>query len=166
MTDTQLKNLINFCFNFSRDMNMPLLGSDATYILEKWEKYIGMTPIKNDALCISELLKTQKLFTEHKIKRDATYDKIEVLILWHHRWKDEYDEVKEILYFLLVINSNEYPKWTPRRLRDEFIKMLGDPEKINDYPYNFLHDLVKQQIQNWLNIPLINRDYNLCLLID
>jgi hypothetical protein len=164
-----------------------LIVIDSTYILEKWNNYIGVKHFdirKNDSLQIVELQKSLLELKEksgHICGFDKT-DKLiaEYLIKWSGIWSD-YDEVKEILYFIFLVNtrsllandgsrgvkSNQYDKyWTPTGLTNLFNEWIGDPEKINTDSYNCLHPLVRDAVKKWLEVVPVKRDYILCSLIN
>lgn len=184
MTKTQLDNLIHFCFNFHETMGVNLDGCNAEYLLEKWNKYIGIkTHYSNDSLNVDYLeedmkeIRKCKCSNNHFIKtlpigigqEDA--DRIEFLLDWSKKWSD-YDKVKEILYFLLIINSKGFTKdpsdycWTPSGLIETFREWIGNPEEINKEEYKALHHNVKREINEWLETVSVNRDYKLSSLIN
>lgn len=186
MTKTQLDNLIHFCFNFHETMGVNLDGCDAGYILEKWDKFIGIKLTNrylNDSLnvnCLEEDMKeirkckySNNLFIKTTLpigigKEDA--DRIEFLLEWSKKWSD-YDKVKEILYFLLIINSKGFTKdpsdycWTPSELVETFREWIGNPEEINKEEYKSLHHNVRREVNEWLETISVNRDYKLNILV-
>ena len=54
MNKSQLNNLINFCFNFHSVMGVDPFYKSPDYILEKWNKYIGVKPIHNKSFVTNE----------------------------------------------------------------------------------------------------------------
>lgn len=47
MIKTQAKNLVNFSILMHNSLENGIMGYDPEYIMEKWNKYIGVTPIQN-----------------------------------------------------------------------------------------------------------------------
>lgn len=176
MTKSQLDNLIHLCFNFHETMGVNLDGCDADYILEKWDKFIGIKPYSNDGVSIEymeEELRDIKKFGGMVGVGREDIRQINYLIGWSKKWKD-YDKVKEILYFLLLINSKSFEKdsgitkhhyWTPSGLVETFSEWIGNPEEINKEEYKSLHHNVKREIDEWLESTSINRDYKLNMLV-
>jgi hypothetical protein len=162
MTKNQLYNLIYFCGNFSSYMDSKLEDHNAEYILEKWNKYIGVKPIKNDNLPTKEYIISNG-FIDKRIK------------IWVDRWSrnNEYDEVKEILHFITIVNSRTFSSiikeknpdlyWTPSELLNEIRKVIPNVNEINKEAYTHLHEILKMHINEWLEEE--RRDFNLCQLI-
>jgi hypothetical protein len=162
MTKNQLHNLINFCVTFSRNFDSKMEDHSSDYILEKWDKYIGVMPVKNDSLPNKEYIISNS-YIDYELKK------------WINRWgkNDEYDGVKEILHFIMIINGgtfitkikHDYNRlyWTPSKLVDAIKKVIPNVNDINEYPYNNLHGILKIQVNEWLEEE--RRDFNLCQLL-
>lgn len=161
MNKSQLDNLIHFCANFHK-VHVKIEDQNVDYILEKWNKYIGVEPIKNDNLpSANDISKNYPLRSGD-------------LVRWFNRWgkNGNYDKVKEILNFILITNTKFFSRddrynWTPSELIEIFKNHIGDPEKINTDKYQFLHELVMRSVHDeWLYSDRVNRDYKLCLLVN
>jgi hypothetical protein len=162
MTENQLDNLICFCFNFHVTMDSNPKDHNSQYILEKYNKYIGIIP--------KDL--GNKEFIDIDLDRGTAW-----MTSYKNLWKVEnYNKVKEILHFLFVINTRPLivrhhwnlpdgmEGWSPSELIGEFEKWIGDPEQINKGVYNHLHEIVNREIKDWLSEKSINRDYKLNIL--
>lgn len=93
MTKSQLDNLIDFCFNFHETMGVNMSGCSSDYILEKWHKYIGVTPYKNDSLNIDIL--NEDMMDVRKCRSFGTLPlgvgredirRMEALLEWSVKW--------------------------------------------------------------------------------
>jgi hypothetical protein len=141
-------------------MNLPLRNHSADYILEKWEKYIGVKPKKIKLPTVNAINKNKHFYNEE-------------LTLWIGLWhrKTEYDDVKEIINFILLVNSRFFPedehhrRWSPTELVSAFRDNVGDPNLINNEPYNHLHALIIRKVDSWLEDKEIYRDYKLNILV-
>ncbi len=165
MTKIQLDNLIKFSFNFHKTMGCSLKEHSADYLLEKWNKYIGTKPnaIK---------LPTRKYIIENKHLHNDD------IVEWISRWniQTEYDQVKEILNFILLINSKYFPTeknrkeltntWSVSDLIRAYKTTIGDPNLINNEPYSHLHALLIKSMNEWLkNDVETMRDYTLNTIV-
>jgi hypothetical protein len=156
---TQLDNLIRFSFNLHN--NMPYTSSydfaEPTYIMEKWEKYIGVIPKSKDLSYYSIIfIPPSADKTNDSIARD-----------WISKWRvDEktYNEIKEILYFIILLNNKHLRLWTPSDIIELFNDNIGYFCNIKNELAGTLHPLVEDRMENWLNNKRIRRDYNLILL--
>lgn len=179
MTKSQLDNLIDFCFNFHETMGVNLDSCSADYLLEKWHKYIGTRPYSNDSLNIDILNEEMKDVRKYRAVGTTPLGldredirRIEELVNWSNKWGN-YHEVKEILYFITIINSKGFTNdpdfrdvcWLPSQLVDTYREWAGDPEKINFQSYRHLHSIVKREISEWLSETNVSRDYKLSSLI-
>lgn len=179
MTKSQLDNLIDFCFNFHETMGVNMDGCSADYILEKWHKYIGVDPYKNETLDIDVLNEEMKNIRKYKFRSGLWQGlpcgigredvrRMEALLEWSNKWGN-YHEIKEILYFITIVNSKGFTPdeicWTPSQLIETFSEWIGNPEKINFQSYRHLHSNVEREIKEWLATTSVNRDYKLCSLI-
>lgn len=160
MTKTQLDNLIKFAFNFHITMGLSLEQHSSDYILEKWNKYIGVKPISLDLPSAEVVLANKHQYNIFLIKWLET---------WHR--KNEYDSVKEIINFILILNVHFFPseehqkRWNVTNLVSAFSKNVGDPNLINKDPYNHLHALIMKKVDSWLEDKEIQRDYKLNTLV-
>jgi hypothetical protein len=157
MEKGQIDNLIHFCFNFHKTMDNNFVNSDPTYIIEKWNKYIGFKPN----------------LREVELYQDPITD-------WIMRWKvdvKQYDELKEIIDFIIKVNKKHFfPRgldtnyinpnmvWSVSELVELFEENIGLSENINEFEYRHTHHIIENTIQNWLSNTQIKRDYNLILL--
>lgn len=126
------------------------------YILEKWNKYIGVKPNKLEL-----------------------YSSNEQTIKWLKTWNvnnEDWEELKEIVTFIQVVNmkalvvsggnkGNKFIQWSPSELLDEFERLIGDKNKISKDEYKGLHELIEKEIEYWLWQTDNKRDYNLNLLV-
>jgi hypothetical protein len=160
MTKEQLNNLIYFSFHFHETMDMKVLDCDKDYLIEKWDKYIGVKP--------KEVNITYEYFLENK-----TYFHL-VIRRWFEKWDkngESWDELSPIINFINEINLLDPPgkfnnMMTPEKLTTLFDKHIGYLEEINKQEYNSLHSLINKQVVRWLNKPEINREYKLKLILD
>jgi len=175
MTKIQLDNLLRFCFNFHVSMDNNIHSNSPDYLLEKWDKYIGVTPIPDESINY-DIIKNRTLKT-----LDGNTEL--VLNTWIFTWDDRisspingfwYNKVKEILKFISILNTRPLTVsskvyidscWSPGEIIEEFRLHIGDPNKINKEPYRHLHTLVKDKIDEWLEYKVNKRDYKLCALV-
>jgi hypothetical protein len=138
-------------------MDVDLIDIDPTYIMEKWEKYIGVIPKSKDLSYYSIIfIPPSADKTNDSIARD-----------WISKWRvDEktYNEIKEILYFIILLNNKHLRLCTPSDIIELFNDNIGDFYNIKNKSGGNLHTLVENRIKNWLSIKRIRRDYNLILL--
>lgn len=150
MNKSQLDNFIRFCFNFHRDADNPFFGQSPDYIMEKWNKYIGIRPIKKYPIEIVER-------TEYSF-----FNNMED---WISIWTPDLDFIPiEIIVFLSKLNNKSIGAWRVSSLVDAFEESTGI--KISDISnsYDNLHKLLVDFMEDWINHPVILRDYNLVLL--
>lgn len=166
MTKAQLNNLISFCFTFHSCLgfervsrtNRDLQSASPHYIIEKWDRYIGLN-VKN-------------------IKGDFDIDKD----IDYKNFIDDYfakwsivcmpNNIKPILRFIEAINLKPFKSdlmyddiWSPSELLIEFEKYIGDPNKITRQSYINLSNKTKCDIYKWLSYPEISKDYQIQLII-
>lgn len=135
MNKNQIDNLVKFCFLFS-DGTSPLLSHDSSYILEKWDRYIGCQ-IRNNY----EIDDTPKILSD-----------------WIDRWgKDNFEKIKDVLYFIYFLWD---VSWSITNIIELFNRFFNS-EEINDSKTNGLHPLLSDYINSWLNQKEVNRDYKL-----
>lgn len=158
MTRAQLNNLIGFTFNFHETMGNKVLDCDFCYLLEKWEKYIGVVPKSPNI--------TYEYFLENK-----TYFHL-VIRRWFAKWDKngkEWDNVLPIINFINEINLLDpmgrfNDIMTPDDLTKLFTKHIGDVNEINKNEYKHLHANVVKRVDTWIS--KLKREYNLTLILD
>ena len=149
-----MDNIIGFLFNFHRQCDVELLNQSPSYIREKWNKYIGTKP-------------------------KSVYDEISNVTIskWLKRWhvsNDEFLELKDILYLILLLNTKSllvrydgYPwnVWDLETLIDTFSSFVEIKDINNEY-YCHSHHLIKMEISKWLDKPENRRTYNLNIILN
>lgn len=148
MTEIKLNNIIRFSFNFHTTMGCDLTDFSPDYILEKWYKYLG--DIKPIEISISD---DRQLYIKN------------TFVDWIAIWGEEsYKDMLNYLNIIRSINSKSFKKyesfsdkiWLPSELIELFEKSTeGVSTKIE---YNFIHDLIKMEIDNWFNYEEVKRD--------
>ena len=140
------------------------LGNDPEYIMEKWNKYIGVKP-----------------------SSDITFNKEGVIGQWIKRWQvsdEQVDTMKNILTFIVRVNHKHFfirgfeadendpsnhikpnSVWFLSDLIELFEEVVGPAEDINTELYNHLHPIVAKVITEWEDSKLVRRDNNLTLLL-
>jgi len=157
MTKDQLNNLISFSFNFHETMGNKVLDCDSVYLLEKWEKYIGVSP-KNTNISYDYFLENKTYF--HLVIRR-----------WFEKWDkrgENWNKVLPIINFINEINlldpSGRFGDiMTPEDLIKLFNNHIGDVNNINKDEYKHLHHIVGEKVDNWVN--KLKREYNLTLIL-
>lgn len=146
MDRSKIDNLIKLSFNFHKNMDGHYYEQSPDYILEKWDKYIGVTPTK----------KKDVPLIENYHKKWISKDDI---------WDLDFDKLDSVIGYLDSINKRSIHHWSVSDLIRIFEECIGDVNEINDSPYDSLHALIKRQIVNWLNTTVNKRDYKLNLLV-
>lgn len=149
MNKNQIDNLIRFSFAFHKSHN-DFIDCDPSYIKEKWDKYIGFRPNERNV----------------ELSQDPMTD-------WIVKWKvdiKQYDELKEIIDFIIRINERHFYNYSERHwvtsdLISLFEDLVGPVEKINKDLYNHLHPSIVKIMDAWIDDTAIGRDYQLCLLV-
>ena len=148
------------------------------YIIEKWNRYIGVVPIKNDKIpSFSDIMENRHLYSETLKLWIDTWKvknwKVSIKSADHNDESYHYDNLKEILNFILIVNSKgfsndiDYVNWIPSELIETFEKHIGSVKGINDDKYQNLHEVIMRKIHDeWLSSDQVYRDYKLCLLVD
>lgn len=155
MNKNQIDNLIRFSVAFHISHNN-LLTCDPSYIVEKWDKYIGIKPKKLEFILYGH---NSYLVNE-----------------WRERWNvddNNYNEIKGIIYFINKINEKHFfirrnyseKVWITSDLITLFEELVGPLEKINKNIYNHLHPNIVKIMDKWKDDTTIGRDYQLCLLV-
>ena len=145
MIKSQLDNLINYYILYCSFTDYDVLNTSPDYLLEKWEKYIGIKDIQNPNKVLDIESKYYHTFKEYQ-----------------NKWGEESLWVKDILEFTMVLNTKPYNLCCPSELVKTFNDMIGDVNKINNYTYNGLHDILKRKALEWVDHNI--RDYNLVIL--
>jgi hypothetical protein len=155
MKNSQLDNLINFCFHFHVESGNIFIEHDYDYILEKWEKYIGLKPldreVKNNGI-INSYIENYKINNQKK-----------------------WNKIKEIIDFLSILNQrplyfyknshNLNSIWSLEEIDKLFEEKTGiNILKINDIEYNHLHPLIKDEIYKWKLLDVNKRYYKLKII--
>ena len=133
MTKTQIDNIIHFTFHFNLACDIKQFSPD--YIEEKFNYYFGTKPKKITSEQTS-ILDTDLQFQE-----------------WKTTWRCEYIDH---LWFIFKINKM-YDK--PSKLVSIYEECIGDPNMIIDSPYNGLHQVLKDLVEEWLLIDVVANDY-------
>ena len=168
MIKTQAKNLVNFSILMHNCItNEPtFLGYDPEYIMEKWDKYIGVKPTIENTLILNNINPINK---------------------WIERWHvsdEQVESMRNILTFILKVNHKHFfirgfdadendpsnhikpnSVWFLSDLIELFEEVVGPAEDINKELYNHLHPNVAEVITDWENSKLVRRDNNLTLLL-
>jgi hypothetical protein len=158
MITEQAKNLVNFSILTHSMLDEGILGHDPSYIMEKWDKYIGIEPNKMS---------------------DEEFDKVKydhpILGIWIAKWRvkdEQIENMKSILTFIVKVNQKHFytrgfdtnSVWLLSALVELFDKVVGNANNINRHLYNNLHHNVVKVIENWRKHKNVLRDYNLELL--
>jgi hypothetical protein len=168
MIKTQAKNLVNFSILMHDSLENGIMGYDPEYIMEKWNKYIGVTPIQN-------------------VNKDELTKLKNSLFYWIKRWRvsdEQVDNMKNILAFIVRVNHKHFfargfeadendpsnhikpnSVWFLSELVELFEEVVGPVDDINTEFYNHLHPNVAKIITEWENSKLVRRDNNLTLLL-
>ena len=142
------------------------LGNDPSYIMEKWNKYIGVKPTIENTLILNNINPINK---------------------WIERWHvsdEQVESMRNILTFILKVNHKHFfirgfeadendpsnhikpnSVWFLSDLIELFEEVVGPAEDINTELYNHLHPIVAEVITEWENSKLVRRDSNLTLLL-
>lgn len=141
MDKSKLDNLINFSFNFHRCSDINFLYQSPDYIMEKWDKYIGIRPDFNNI----------NFNCNEEIKINEYYN----------IWGDSFINKKIILFIFRMNNSN----FLPSNIIDIFEETTGiDKSNITTDKYLHLHTNLIAFKNKWLETTVIKRDYKLNLL--
>lgn len=168
MIKTQAKNLVNFSILMHNSLENGIMGYDPEYIMEKWNKYIGVTPIQN-------------------VNKDELAKLKNSLFNWIKRCRVSDEQVynmKNMLMFIIKVNNKHFytrgfeadendpsnhikpnSVWFLSDLIELFEEVVGPAEDINKELYNHLHPNVAKVITDWENSKLVRRDNNLTLLL-
>jgi predicted nucleic-acid-binding protein len=161
---TQLDNLIRFVLNNHINMDQHLIDNDPSYIMEKWNKYIGVKPKKNKEL---PSYKTLKHILVSEVMNSENIEVRNWILKWNVNEKT-YNEIKEIVYFIIEINKKNFRvhnRCIPSDIVTLFQENIGSFEDINKYHGGNLHAIIENFLVNWLSDTQVTRDYNLVLLV-
>jgi len=123
-------------------MDSDMMNNAPSYLMEKWDKYIGFTP---DVYDFDEI--------------DERY------IKYCDRWKVSYEEQLEISHILsYVYKINDVGFRNVSDIIEIFENKFGSINFITDKPYNGLHPKLNSFIDKWINVEKRQRDYKLLLL--
>lgn len=169
MIKTQAQNLVNFTILTHSMLDDGILGHDPSYIMEKWDKYIGVKPKESD-------------IDFSKVEFDYP-----IIGLWVAKWRvkeSELNRMKPILTLIVKVNQKHFftrgfkadvndpsnhikpdSVWLLSDLVDLFEEVIGDSNDINKELYNNLHPNVVKVIDSWMKHKKVIRDYNLELLV-
>jgi hypothetical protein len=138
MNKNQIDNLLKFCFLMTDKTSVFILPHDISYIIEKWDRYIGC-----------------------QIKNNFEIDDMPKIIShWINIWgKENFEKIKDILYFIYFLDDIEFV-WSVTNIIGLFNRFFNS-EEINDSKTNGLHTILSNYIDHWLNFKEINRDYKL-----
>lgn len=161
MKKSQLDNFINFCYNFHIQTGNQFIDNDSDYILEKWNKFIGIKPVCREVNNNDSINKWIKKWYIAQFERQK---KVTV-------FTEEWDKLKEIVDFLSHLNSKplltitKSEIWTLEELIELFKDKTGlNIEEINDVEYNHIHNNIKKVINEWKELPVNYRFYKLSQL--
>ena len=148
MNKIQLDNLIQFCFLFHPSCDCDWKMQSPDYLIEKWNKYIGIDVKHHDL--------DRSYFTHNTIN-------------WLKTWNvsdEDWIELKRIIRFIISLSDKPILKyrdvWKPSELIENFENQIGPVSEITQVPYNHIHALIKIQIDRWIDDNI--REYNLSLL--
>lgn len=143
MKKDQLHNLIDVSLLFLPISDSFWVKQNYDYISEKWEKYIGVYPTKND------------IELSHTISH------------WKKLWGvegDKWEKIKVIIYYLDTISETDNG-YSLTNIVEKFEEITGiNPNDINPKRYNHLHPVLEKLIVEWLEKPKNKREFNLMLL--
>lgn len=158
---TQLDNLIRFVLNNHINMDQHLINNDPTYIMEKWDKYIGVKPNSKE-------LHSYKQVKHLLLNSEIISSEIRNWIVKWNVDEETYNEIKEIIYFIIEINKKNFRvhnRWIPSDIIILFEENIGSFENINKHHGGTLHPIIENFMIGWLNDTQVKRDYNLSLLV-
>jgi hypothetical protein len=155
MASTQLDNLIQFCFVFHPSCGYDWTMQSPDYLKEKWNKYIGIDVKHHDL--------EKSYFTHNTIN-------------WLKRWNvsnEDWIELKRVIRFIISLSEKPLFKtgrykevWTLSEIVENFENQIAPISEIIQTPYNHTHDLIKLEIEKWLDGVQNKREYQLCALIN
>lgn len=154
MTKSQLDNLIQFCFLFHPQCDCDWKSQSPSYILEKWDKYIGID--------VSHTEYDKSYFTHNSTN-------------WIKLWNvsnEDWIKLKRVIRFIVslsekpILSAGKYLSvWTLSELVDNFENQIAPVSQIAANQYNHTHELINQEITKWLETTENSREYRLNLII-
>jgi hypothetical protein len=136
MSSNQLSNIINFTFNFHKSMGNDLMDMDKDYIIEKWNKYIGLYYAFKDV--------------EIDIRTNN------IIQIWANKWRcstSELSIIKPIIH--LIVRLNQKPLWGISQINiEELVQIFSEVmyvETITNVKYDSNHHLVKEEVSKFLD---------------
>jgi len=142
MTKTQLENLYIFYFLYNGiTQSCDLIMQSPDYILEKWEKLIGITPPDTKYTELQDI----KLYQE-----------------WHQRWmRNGENHIPESLMMFLVKthpkeNNGNYLRLIP--IVKIFEEYIGKISKITKEQYKHIHPVIIGAIQEYIKRTIKDED--------
>lgn len=169
---TQLDNLIRFVLNNHINMDQDFMNNDPTYIMEKWDKYIGFKPIDKNLISYKTLsnINIEDIYSLELSEMEYGKEDIKLkkwLVKWNVK-EETYNEIKEIINFIILINRKKFRvnnRWLTSDLIILFEENIGSFEDINKNNGGTLHTIIENFMIDWLNDTQVKRDYNLSLLV-
>jgi hypothetical protein len=154
MTKSQLDNLIQFCFLFHPQCDCDWKSQSPSYLLEKWNKYIGID--------VSHTEYDKSYFTHNSTN-------------WIKLWNvsnEDWIKLKRVIRFIVslgekpILPAGKYLSvWTLSELVDNFENQIAPVSQITANQYNHTHELINQEITKWLETTENSREYRLNLII-
>ena len=139
--ENQIKNLIEFTAIF---LTTHLENQSTDYFREKYDKYIGL-PINHNGKTTITYKKWSKTWGENEdVKSMMNYFISLVEIRKNHKggkkWEDGHSEEA---HWLSGISASE--------LLSSFRENIGDPDKIKDERYSFMHAIIARDVyKKWV----------------
>ena len=136
MNSNQLHNIINFTFNFHKSMGNDLMDMDKSYIIDKWNKYIG---VYHGFKIVETDIKTNN-----------------IIQIWANKWNCSTSELSIIKPIIgLIVKLNQKPLWGMSIMDIEYIiqifKEIMDIKLITNIKYDSNHYLVKEEVSKFLS---------------
>lgn len=150
MENSQLNNLINFCFNFHKESGNSFIDCDATYILEKWSKYIGVKPLNKE-------IKNSNIINPYIEK-------------WKINTQTKWNQIKEIIDFLSSLNQksllvDDKDQWS----LEDIVKLFEEKTgifiyQITESEYHNIHPTLRKEVERWKLLPINDRYFKLKII--
>jgi hypothetical protein len=138
MTEIQVEKLYIFYFLYNGcDSTCNLLGQSPDYLIEKWNKIIGIDPPEVEY---------------PELKNKKTYQE------WQQKWvKTDKNIIPDsLMMFLVTTHPNEsngrYNSFLT--LINQFEKYIGKPTTISEMPYNHIHPNFLEKVRNIIKVTL------------
>lgn len=151
MTTNQIKNLVNFSFNFHSDSDIDIKHLSPSYVIEKWDFYINVD-IKNADIYL--------------IDDKIVFDLKQWVNTWGINESGRRNKAMSIYQFILSINQKSI---TDKDFNISFllseIKKIIYVNKIETELYNNLHPIINKNINVWLERKVNKRHLKLSKLL-